>query len=72
MNKEINNLIENFDQLSIEELENYEILINTGGGPTPAPGSTSNNPKLEFSELEEGYAPMPHRPYMQYYDRIIP
>lgn len=65
MNEELDLLIENFDQLSLENIDEYQVLMNTGGGPTPA---ETSNQKIDPNE---SYVPIFNKPYKQFYDKII-
>jgi len=56
MNEELDLLIENFDQLSLENVDEYQVIMNTGGGPTPAEIS---NQKID---LDESYAHIYNKP----------
>ena len=46
-NDEINNLIEDFDKINFEEIKEYEVKMNTGGGPvgTTERGESSRQPQ---------------------------
>ena len=66
MNEELDLLIENFDQLNLENIEEYQVLMNTAGGPNKAESSS----KQEILDPDESYAPIYIKPYKQYYKKI--
>lgn len=66
MNEELDLLIDNFDHLGLESIyDEYQILMNIGGGPNPVGTS-----RQESIDPDESYAPMYNKPYKQFYDKI--